>query len=62
MINLCLDVLQDLIDKGEIQKDDPIIDETKERLIEMLVEWFPGRLDIAQYVEKQFDERLEWPS
>lgn len=59
---MCLDVLEDLINKGEIQNNDPIIDETKERLIEMLVECFPGRLNIAQYVEKQFDERLEWPS
>lgn len=58
MVKMCLDVLEDLINKGEIQKNDPIIDETKERLIEMLGECFPRRLDIAQYVERLFDERL----
>ena len=58
MVKMCLDVLEDLINKGEIQKNDPIIDETKERLIEMLGECFSRRLDIAQYVERLFDERL----
>lgn len=58
MINLCLDVLEDLINNGTIKKDDPIIDETKERLIEMLGECFPRRLNIAQYIEKLFEERL----
>lgn len=59
MVNFYLEVLKDLINKGEISKNDAIINETKDRLIEIMNEAFPNHIDIAPYVDKKFEEMFE---
>lgn len=62
MLDIYLQILKDLIDKGEIEKDDKIVDETRERLIDMLCYNFPQNslmhVHIELYVNKVFDEKL----
>ena len=59
MVNLCIDILEDLIKKGEIKKDDPIIEEVKERLIFNIQKYFPDRINEIPSIDKLFKERFE---
>ena len=63
MLNVYLNVLKDLIKKGEIKKDDKIVEETMMCLIDMLCRCFPPESSmntyVKHYVEKVFYEELE---
>ncbi len=62
MLKVYVDMLEELIQKGEIKKGDAIIDETKERLIDYMYELSPSasfkKIHIEAYVNKVFDDRF----
>lgn len=61
MLEMYLNILDTLIEKGEVKKGDAIIDETKERLIDYICELSPStpfeKGHIAAYIEKVFEDR-----
>lgn len=62
MLKAYLEILKDLISRGEIERNDVVVDQTKEGLIKYMCDMYPDnqrlRGYIGAYVDKIFDEEL----